>query len=147
MRRMNLRERRQAREKLRKRDGDLCQICGEPLIFGEPMSQHHPELSTIDHIVAISRGGSNHISNLRLVHRRCNLARRDGINLEVAPLDWQGRPMTKIFEGRFPCRFVARRSGGFAGISFATPGEILVRYHQLEKRHDWLARLKKEQTL
>jgi 5-methylcytosine-specific restriction endonuclease McrA len=38
---------------------------------GMPMRAEHA--LHVDHIVALSRGGTNHPSNLRVLHRRCNL--------------------------------------------------------------------------
>lgn len=46
-------------------------ICGEPCLYGQ---QHEadPDYLTLDHIVPRSRGGDDHLSNLRPAHRRCN---------------------------------------------------------------------------
>ncbi len=46
------------------RDGDGCLFCGKPL-DGD---------ITVEHLVAISHGGPNHISNLFLAHAACNQA-------------------------------------------------------------------------
>jgi 5-methylcytosine-specific restriction endonuclease McrA len=45
----------------------ICFICGRRL---DPADVH------ADHIVEVSRGGSNHIVNLRAVHAECNLKRK-----------------------------------------------------------------------
>ena len=57
------------RERLRKRDGEDCQLCGLP--FAED------ETPTIDHIVPRGRGGDNHINNLQLAHAACNERKAD----------------------------------------------------------------------
>lgn len=49
------------------RDGGLCGICGLPVAFAE---MH------VDHIRPRIEGGSDHVSNFRISHPRCNLRRR-----------------------------------------------------------------------
>jgi len=73
---LNSRRRETKRKKLRERDGDHCWICRQPMDFKG--SAIGPEFATIDHVVPRSQGGSHDIGNLRLAHRRCNLARADG---------------------------------------------------------------------
>lgn len=46
------------------RDGWTCHVCDEGFITGDPWE--------VDHDVAISRGGTNHLANLRLCHKSCN---------------------------------------------------------------------------
>lgn len=48
---------------LRRRDGDLCFFC---LLTVEQ------EVESIEHLVAVTHGGPNHISNFVLAHRQCN---------------------------------------------------------------------------
>lgn len=50
------------RRALRKRDGNLCVLCRQGL--GGKLS--------IDHVIPVSRGGTSHPENLRLVHHACN---------------------------------------------------------------------------
>lgn len=76
LRRLNSRRRKTKRKKLRERDGDLCWICRRAMDFKG--SAVGPEFATIDHVLPRSQGGSHDIDNLRLAHRRCNLARADG---------------------------------------------------------------------
>lgn len=58
------------------RDGWLCQLCGE---LTEPDSdQKTPWYPTLDHIVAVSLGGTDEPDNLRTAHRWCNGVR--GVN-------------------------------------------------------------------
>ena len=51
---------------LNKRDGNKCHWCMQRM-KGEEMS--------IDHIVEISKGGTNDLSNLRLLHKECHVTR------------------------------------------------------------------------
>lgn len=47
---------------LLKRDGDACFFCGAALDSD----------ITVEHLVPVSHGGPNHVSNLLLAHARCN---------------------------------------------------------------------------
>lgn len=46
--------------------GGVCHLCGEP------------GADTLDHVVPLSRGGSNGVGNLRPAHRGCN-SRKGGV--------------------------------------------------------------------
>lgn len=46
------------------RDGNVCGICGDDV----ELDDIH-----IDHIVPVSKGGSNRLTNLRVTHARCNM--------------------------------------------------------------------------
>ncbi len=50
---------------IRKRAGDGCFYCPHPFTEQRP--------ATIEHILALSMGGSNNIANLALAHAECNL--------------------------------------------------------------------------
>lgn len=50
------------KEALLERDGDCCFFCGEKL--GDDI--------TIEHLIALSRGGQNYLSNMVLAHSECN---------------------------------------------------------------------------
>lgn len=50
------------------RDGGVCQLCGE-LVQGSDRDAH------IDHILEKADGGTDAITNLRLVHRSCHSRR------------------------------------------------------------------------
>lgn len=52
-----------------KRDGWLCQICGEPVDMNTSDYLRQP---TIDHIQPLSRGGLHSITNCQLAHFSCN---------------------------------------------------------------------------
>ena len=55
------------RRKLVARDGDECWFCGRTM--GDDV--------TIEHLVAKAKGGSNHIENFALAHKRCNALAAD----------------------------------------------------------------------
>jgi 5-methylcytosine-specific restriction endonuclease McrA len=55
---------------LRDRDNGTCRICGQPVDFAR--RSPHPEAATIDHVVALSRGGEHSYRNTQLAHLRCN---------------------------------------------------------------------------
>jgi 5-methylcytosine-specific restriction endonuclease McrA len=69
------RKRAKLRKALRKRDGRDCHICGGLMLFGRSVDD--PDYATIDHVTPRSHGGGHDLSNLKLAHRRCNLARAD----------------------------------------------------------------------
>lgn len=52
-----------------------CALCGEPIDYHLPSP--HPDSFTIDHIVPLTRGGTDEPSNIQTAHRRCNLAKSD----------------------------------------------------------------------
>lgn len=61
--------RRRQKRSLANRDGGaLCHYCGQ---------RHRLRTLTVDHVVPRSRGGSNHLFNLVLACRPCNLAKAD----------------------------------------------------------------------
>lgn len=60
--------RRKIRTALLARDGATCSYCNKPLT--EPLNGRKTH---IDHIVPMSRGGSNKLDNLQLLHGTCNM--------------------------------------------------------------------------
>lgn len=52
-------------EAIRKRDGDSCFFCSDPFTA--------QRLETVEHLLAITSGGSNAIANLALAHEDCNM--------------------------------------------------------------------------
>jgi 5-methylcytosine-specific restriction endonuclease McrA len=59
--------------------GMRCHLCGGRI--DERLDRNHSLALTIDHVVPISRGGSDEIENLRPAHRACNVRKsdRDGL--------------------------------------------------------------------
>lgn len=58
------------KKQLLRRDGNVCQLCKEPMADMKEV--------TIDHILPVSKGGTDRIDNLRLVHKACNEERGAG---------------------------------------------------------------------
>lgn len=82
-RRINSVKKRRKRLRLYLNQGSYCPLCGGQMTWvGEdtsiPGTHHDDEYATIDHILPLSKGGGWANDNLRLVHRRCNLARGCG---------------------------------------------------------------------
>lgn len=57
------------------RDGWVCHLCGDGI------DRHLPGTAkwgpTIDHLLPVSRGGTDDLSNVAVAHRHCNVVRRD----------------------------------------------------------------------
>jgi 5-methylcytosine-specific restriction endonuclease McrA len=70
------RQRQDAYEKFERSD-KICGICGEKILPGEAMH--------IDHILPVSRGGTNDTANLRVVHASCNQSKGHKTDEEHAP--------------------------------------------------------------
>lgn len=66
------------------RDGDHCYLCDKTFEKGddEDWSDY-----TIDHVIAKSRGGLDHVSNYRLAHFPCNQEKDDRHFLEDGTLE------------------------------------------------------------
>jgi len=52
--------------RLFKKDGNKCKWCNSVMSFRD---------ASIDHIVEVSKGGTNDLSNLRLLHKECHVTR------------------------------------------------------------------------
>ncbi|GGD20019.1 HNH endonuclease [Aureimonas glaciei] len=53
------------------RDGEGCFFCGQPV--PKPDEECHRDMApSVEHLVAITHGGPNHLSNAYLAHSRCN---------------------------------------------------------------------------
>lgn len=53
------------------RDGWMCYLCSEPV---EPLLRYpDPWSASVDHVVALSRGGQHTLDNVACTHFRCNL--------------------------------------------------------------------------
>jgi 5-methylcytosine-specific restriction endonuclease McrA len=69
---MSAARKRRKRRTLLLRDGASCVYCGRQLGTGEPFSR-----LTFDHVVPVSRGGGNALTNLVLACKPCNRAKAD----------------------------------------------------------------------
>ena len=63
------------REEIYRRDHYRCCKCNKNLI-------NHPELRVIDHILPLSKGGSNEKENLQLLCDECDKKKKDTIPVE-----------------------------------------------------------------
>jgi 5-methylcytosine-specific restriction endonuclease McrA len=52
-----------------------CWLCG--LQMRDTGKKTHPLFATWDHVLPVSKGGSNKQENLMLAHRECNIRRGD----------------------------------------------------------------------
>ena len=59
-----------SRAAIYRRDGGVCQICGQRV--RKDIKHPHPKSASIDHIVALSRGGEHTMRNCQLAHLGCN---------------------------------------------------------------------------
>ena len=64
-------------ERLLKRDGSTCYLCGESTIKGE--DTNHELYPSIEHVIPIAKGGTHTWDNVKIAHRRCNWEKRDDI--------------------------------------------------------------------
>lgn len=67
-------------KELIKRDGGICQLCGEPT-DGSDINDGHigKRYPTLDHIVPLSKGGTHTWDNVQLAHMSCNARKCDRI--------------------------------------------------------------------
>lgn len=62
------------KEEVYRRSGGTCEICGKPISRFQ---------YSIDHIIPLSRGGTNNIDNLRAVHPTCNKLKGNFTDVEM----------------------------------------------------------------
>lgn len=61
---------RRKRDRVRKRDGDECYLCGKTC--SRSVSPPDPDALTIDHVIPSSKDGSDDDANLRVACHECN---------------------------------------------------------------------------
>lgn len=64
------------RDEIAERDGYTCQLCGGHVDM--ELKWPDPGFPSIDHIIPLSRGGSDLKTNVQLAHLRCNIAKGAG---------------------------------------------------------------------
>jgi 5-methylcytosine-specific restriction endonuclease McrA len=71
---------------LRERDGGTCRLCARPVDFS--LAWPNPASPSIDHIVALARGGVHSYQNTQLAHLLCNWLKgcKDGVPEEKLSL-------------------------------------------------------------
>lgn len=75
---------------LKERDGNICGICKKEMRSGRV---------TLDHILPISKGGKNLVSNLQLAHFQCNNMKGDIVDFELTPPARKASEKIKIDHG------------------------------------------------
>jgi len=61
------------REKVFKRDNFTCTICGDNVVYFKPLIYCFSDrVGNVHHVVSISRGGQNDLSNLKLCCEGCH---------------------------------------------------------------------------
>lgn len=58
------------------RDGWICQICGQKI--NRRLKHPNPRSKSIDHIIPLSKGGSDSPINVQTAHLRCNMSKNAG---------------------------------------------------------------------
>lgn len=81
------RDRQRLRQLVTDSYGWTCTLCHRPI---DPHATALRDRLSIDHVLPVSRGGSDSLENLRPTHHGCNSAKRDGRRLrrratETAP--------------------------------------------------------------
>lgn len=65
-------------EKMGDRDNWTCHICREPV--NPLLPSNHREGASVDHVIPLSRGGSDEPENLKLSHWICNVRKSNKVN-------------------------------------------------------------------
>lgn len=91
------------RRKIWLRDNGVCWLCGESVPF---LAMH------ADHVVPSRAGGSEHITNLRAAHERCNLT-RVGASGRPPILSEDGEALDRMNIKAFPSQIAwVKKNGG-----------------------------------
>ena len=77
---MTAKRRRKLREDFFLKQLGNCALCGEkmsPLDIAQDDLDNPGQYATLDHILPVSKGGTNRTSNLQLAHNKCNNEKGD----------------------------------------------------------------------
>ena len=72
----------QEKKSISLKSNDVCSHCGKFAFFGHP--EHVDRLATIEHVIPISKGGSNHHINLVMLCEDCNKEK----DRKIMPISW-----------------------------------------------------------
>ena len=72
----------QEKKSISLKSNDVCSHCGKFAFFGHP--EHVDRLATIEHVIPISKGGSNHHINLVMLCEDCNKSK----DRKIMPISW-----------------------------------------------------------
>ena len=73
-----------------------CYLCGLP-IPGEIVSHRHPLFGTVDHVIPLSRNGTDALYNRAPAHRLCNERKGNGmVHPEEFALELRGRVLALL---------------------------------------------------
>lgn len=87
---------------------NLCAGCGMPLNVSRKTKPTHADYPTLDHVTPRSTGGSRHLGNVIVMHRKCNNRKADRPPTGCERL-WLDLVNTKLRE-RVPLAFEAYSS-------------------------------------
>jgi 5-methylcytosine-specific restriction endonuclease McrA len=73
-------------EKILETYGFICYLCNDPIDMKLPRTSKRG--ATVDHIIPLSRGGSDELDNLRLTHWSCNMKKSDKLIEELDGQSW-----------------------------------------------------------
>lgn len=70
-------------DRLRQRDNDICQICGEAVDISDKTDKHiGAKYPSCDHIIPLSKGGTHTWNNVQLAHMGCNSGKCNRITVK-----------------------------------------------------------------
>ena len=75
--------------------GGICPSCGKKMTLNNPNA--YRSYMTIDHIVPVSRGGTNNIENLQAMCRTCNMRKSDKICGIWTRIDETGHYVSEVW--------------------------------------------------
>lgn len=81
------------RDQIVKRDGSKCWLCGNAIDI--TLKTPHPLSLTMDHVVPLSRGGTDVAANVACAHKICNEVKKDRM-----PSEFFGMPEGVIFRNK-----------------------------------------------